>query len=36
MCPINASRKEAEMRLQDIMYELGIEWELDSTRHEIK
>ena len=36
MCPINAYKKEAEMRLQDIMYELGIEWELDPTRHEIK
>lgn len=36
MCPISATKKEAEMRLQDIMYELGIEWDLDPTRHEIK
>lgn len=36
MCPINATKREAEMRLQDIMFELGIEWDLDSTRHEIK
>ena len=36
MCPINATKREAEMRLQDIMFELGIEWDLDSTRHEMK
>jgi hypothetical protein len=36
MCPISATKREAEMRLQDIMFEKWIEGDLDPTRHEIK
>lgn len=36
MCPMRATRHEAEMRLQDIMQELGIEWDIDPRWHEIK
>lgn len=34
--PLCATKKEAEMRLQDLMFERGIEWELDPRWHEIK
>lgn len=36
ICPINATKEEAEMRLQDIMAEQGIEWDDTPILVEIK
>lgn len=34
--PLCATKKEAEMRLQELMYQRWLEWELDPRWHEIK
>ena len=34
-CPLNVTLKEAEMRLEEIMEELGIEWNTEEIYKEI-